>query len=119
MRSQGKTVRAFVASKLKRFLGVDPPESAIVKRPRCATASLAARTTSSAAAANNSCGVVSVRISTEELNGPYPSSWDQLWLPRTDAQRAAPSRPAFSLVTTCTGIDSTSGRQRPLSRNDL
>ena len=39
----------------------------MVKRPRCATASVAARTTSSAAAENNSCGVVRMRISTEEL----------------------------------------------------
>src|SRR5579863_5793960 len=67
MRSQGRTVRALVASKLKRLLGVDPPERAMVKRPRCATASVAARMTSSAAAANNSCGVVRIRTSTEEV----------------------------------------------------
>src|ERR1017187_484866 len=41
----------------------------MVKRSRCATASFAVRTTSSAAAANNSCGVVSIRISTEALTG--------------------------------------------------
>ncbi len=70
MRSQGKTLRALVASRLNRFLGVDPPDRAMVKRPRAMTASLAAWTISSAPAANNSCGVVSGRISTVELKGP-------------------------------------------------
>src|SRR6266702_631323 len=43
----------------------------MVKRPRSATASLAVRTTSSAAAPNSSCGVVSTRISTEAVKGSH------------------------------------------------
>ena len=85
----------------------------MVKRPRLATASSALRTTSSAAAANSSCGVVSTRISGEVFNG-CPR---QLLPLRTEAQRAAPSSPAFSLVTTETGIDSTKGRIRPFTTN--
>src|SRR3974390_287265 len=69
MRSQGKVVRAFEASRLNRLLGLEPPERAMVNRPRFDTASFVARITNSAAASNNSCGVVSVRISTEELIG--------------------------------------------------
>jgi hypothetical protein len=48
---------------------VEPPDSAMVKRPRLVTASVLARITSSAAAANSSCGVVRVRISVEEVTG--------------------------------------------------
>jgi hypothetical protein len=53
-------------------LGVDPPDNAIVNRPRAATASFAERITSSAAAANSSCGVVKMRTSGEELKALNP-----------------------------------------------
>ncbi len=77
----GRPALALAAISVYKFLGVDPPESAMVKRPRALTASVAVRITSSAAAWNRSCGVVRRRSSVVELT-KFPLARSSMW-PRT------------------------------------
>src|SRR5258708_6613597 len=86
--SHGRLALALAAISVYRFLGVDPPESAMVKRPRALTASVAVRITSSAAAWNRSCGVVNLRNSTVELT-KFPLVRSSMW-PRTGPHPADP-----------------------------